>query len=76
MSVTLEKVTHEALDLPQQQRARLAHALILSIEDEPDQDVAAAWDAEIERRVDEIRSGRVKGIPAEDVFAKLRDKYH
>ncbi len=76
MTATLEKVTHDALDLPQRQRARLAHTLLLSIDDEPDPDVTAAWDAEIKRRVDEIRSGQVKGIPVEEVFGQLRDKYH
>ncbi len=76
MTTTLEKVTHDALDLPQQQRAKLAHTLIVSIDDKTEQDVASAWDAEIKRRVDEIRSGKVKGIPAEEVFAKLREKYH
>ena len=69
MTTTLEKVTHDALDLPQQQRAKLAHTLIVSIDDKTEQDVASAWDAEIKRRVDEIRSGKVKGIPAEEVFA-------
>jgi putative addiction module component (TIGR02574 family) len=76
MAATLEKVTHDALDLPQRQRARLAHTLILSIDDESEPDVTAVWDAEIKRRVDEIRSGQVKGIPAEEVFAQLSDKYH
>jgi hypothetical protein len=30
---------------------------------------------EVEKRVDEILSGRVKTIPAGEVFAKLRAKY-
>jgi hypothetical protein len=35
-----------------------------------------SWDAEIEKRVDEIRSGKVKGILASEVFAKIKAKYH
>jgi putative addiction module component (TIGR02574 family) len=34
-----------------------------------------AWDKEITRRLEEIDSGKVKLIPAEKVFAKLRAKY-
>ena len=75
MTAILDKVTDEAMTLPQRERAKLAHALIISM-DETQEDVPAAWDQEIKRRVDEIRSGKVKGIPAEDVFAKLRKKYH
>jgi hypothetical protein len=30
---------------------------------------------ELNRRLDELRSGRVKGIPAEKVMARLRAKY-
>jgi putative addiction module component (TIGR02574 family) len=38
-------------------------------------EIEMAWDKEISRRVKEIDSGKVKMIPAEKVFAKLRAKY-
>jgi len=34
-----------------------------------------AWAAEIDRRVEEMESGKVQGIPGEQVFAKLRQRY-
>lgn len=34
-----------------------------------------AWAAEIDRRVEEIESGKVQGIPGEQVFAELRRRY-
>lgn len=47
------------------------HFLLASLE--PGEDgVAAAWDQEISRRVEEIRSGCASGAPAEEVFAELR----
>jgi putative addiction module component (TIGR02574 family) len=49
----------------------LAHFLLHSLEPE-EEDLAAAWDLEIARRVDEIQSGRAAGTPAEEVFAELR----
>lgn len=76
MPATLTSITHEALELPPRKRAKLAHTLILSIDPSADQDVASAWDVEIQRRVDDIRSGKVKGIPAREVFARLKSKYH
>ena len=35
----------------------------------------AAWDAELARRAEEIKSGKAIGIPAAQVFAELREKY-
>lgn len=35
----------------------------------------AEWEAEIDRRIEDVRSGHVKGIPHEEVMAKLRTKY-
>ena len=40
-----------------------------------DAQIKQAWDKEIARRLEEIDSGKVKLIPAEKVFAKLRAKY-
>ena len=76
MKATLDRVTHDALELSPQERAALAHSLILSMDEVVDPDVEQSWNAEIERRVGEIRSGKVEGIPASEVFAKLKAKYH
>jgi putative addiction module component (TIGR02574 family) len=73
----------DALSLPDEERARLARALIDSLEAE-DQDVVAspveveaAWRAEIERREQEIEHDPARLVPAEQVFAeaerRLRD---
>jgi hypothetical protein len=44
-------------------------------EDEDPAEVEAAWAAEIQRRVEEIRSGSVKTHAAEDVIAALRLRF-
>lgn len=64
--------------LTSDERSELTRALIQSLEQEPEEDITAvdqAWEKEIARRVEEIKSGKVQGIPAEEVFAKLRAKY-
>lgn len=55
-------------------RAALAGLLIESLEGEPDPDVEAAWAAEIERRVADMDSGKVQGIPWEQVRKRLLDR--
>lgn len=76
MTNSVEKLKLELSQLSLEVRAELAHFLIASLEDEErDPDYDAAWAAEIQRRIDDMESGRVQGIPAEEVFAKLRAKY-
>ena len=78
MKATLEQVAEEALNLSVSDRSALTRILIQTLDPEPADDAAEveqAWQTEVEKRVDEVLSGRVKTIPAEEVFAKLRAKY-
>ena len=75
MSVTAEKIRTELAGLNAAERAELAHYLIKSLDSGTDADAEAAWDAELARRAEEIRSGRAVGIPAVQVFSELRAKY-
>lgn len=74
MSRTFIEVWQEAADLSEADRAALAGLLIESLEGEADPDVEAAWAVEIERRVADLDSGRVQGIPWEQVRQRLLDK--
>jgi len=35
-------------------------------------DIEAAWKSEIDRRIDEIETGKVKGIPIDQSLARIR----
>ena len=61
MSKTAQKVLDEALRLELSDRAELAAELLASLDGEPDDDVEAAWAAEIERRAARARSGEDAG---------------
>jgi putative addiction module component (TIGR02574 family) len=37
-----------------------------------DPEIEAAWQSEIARRVEEIQSGKVQGIPGQEVSARVR----
>ena len=72
MTGIAEKLRNELLQLPSQERAELAYCLIRSLDDKDDPGTQAAWEAELERRWQEMESGVVGGEPAESVFAGLR----
>jgi putative addiction module component (TIGR02574 family) len=68
MTPQASEVLEKALALSTEERGALIDRLIESLDDAPPEEgVEAAWDAEIKRRVDEIRSGKVKMIPGEEV---------
>lgn len=76
MNGSLEKIKGDALSLPTQERAELAQALLSSLDDQTTSGpTESAWDIELETRVQAIREGKVRGILAEEVFAKTRQKY-
>ena len=79
LSEAAEQVLDQALLLSIDERSMIARLLYESIADEEDDEdpaeVEAAWAEEIKRRVDEIRSGAVEGIPAEEVFAEMRARF-
>ena len=72
MSSPARQIESKAMQLSARARARLAERLILSLDDEIDLDSEAAWIREGERRLDELRSGKVKGRSAAGVFRRAR----
>jgi putative addiction module component (TIGR02574 family) len=66
-------IEHEALHLPLPERAKLAHKLLLSLDDMSESEIEAAWFDEADRRAKEIDQGLVRLIPAEEVSRKARD---
>jgi putative addiction module component (TIGR02574 family) len=73
MCPDLDDLLKKAMSLPPEDRAALANSLLESL-DETDEDAEAAWDDEIKRRVDDVRSGRVKTIPGEQVLERLNSR--
>jgi len=72
MDARFEDIMATAMKLPERERVRLAQELIASLDEEIEPDVEALWLAEAERRLEELRSGKTKGVPAEEAFAKAR----
>lgn len=75
MPMPLQDIEAEALQLPREDRGRLASRLLESIEPEPEdmpENIAKAWDEEIARRIDDLEAGLTESIPYEQVRAELR----
>ena len=70
--MTLKELYAETRRLPREQAAALMDLLLIDTFSEPDPAVEEAWGREIDRRLAELESGKVKGIPAEEVMAKAR----
>jgi putative addiction module component (TIGR02574 family) len=61
----------EATSLPLEERARLVDVLLQTL-NPADDSIKAAWLAVAQRRLEDLRSGRVAAIPGEAVFDKVR----
>jgi putative addiction module component (TIGR02574 family) len=75
MTTLVEELSQRARALSPEDRARLAEELLASLEEQVDPDAEAAWELEIGRRVEEIKSGKAKLISAEEVFAETARIY-
>jgi putative addiction module component (TIGR02574 family) len=72
MSMTVDQIVEETRRWPANQVDALMEHLLASHYRLPDPATDAAWAEEIRRRIDDIESGREKGIPSEETSAKIR----
>ena len=73
MSAALQDFKTATAALPVEDRAELAQFLIRSLDDGSEADVRAEWLALGERRMADVKAGKVTGIPAEEVVRTLLD---
>ena len=66
----IAKVLEDALSLDVQERAALAERLLASLDDLDPEEADRLWAEEAERRLVELRAGRAKAVPAEEVHKK------
>ena len=68
MTATLKNLAEAVTHLPSKDRVFLAEKLLASLE-EPN--VEQEWIQESKRRRDDVRSGHVKPVPAEEVYRRI-----
>ena len=62
----------EALELPAEDRARLAQKLLLSLDELSQKELEDAWLVEADNRARELDRGEVQPIPIDEVRRKAR----
>jgi putative addiction module component (TIGR02574 family) len=71
--IKTEDLFDEAISLPVEVRTQLVDRLLQSLN--PTQaEIDNFWANEAEKRVDEIRTGKVKTVPGKQVLRKIRDR--
>jgi len=72
MPLTLDQITDAALRLPADSKTLLAEKLVESLAADDSTELEQFWSAEAIRRRDEVRSGRIKPIPGDEVLEEVR----
>jgi putative addiction module component (TIGR02574 family) len=70
--MNISQIESEIFSLPIEQRANLAHRLLLSLEEPSEVEFDRLWGYESARRAAEFDSGIIEAIPGEEVAAKAR----
>jgi putative addiction module component (TIGR02574 family) len=70
--MTVRALEKEVLDLPPRSRIRIAEKIIESVDGFTSREIEATWAEEIDRHVNDIKFGKVKGISARQAMAEAR----
>ena len=77
MSTTVDDIAslrEELLALPASTRALLARDLMDSLDSPPDVAVEQVWLELVERRLEDLKSGRVKPVPGPEALKRVRER--
>jgi putative addiction module component (TIGR02574 family) len=71
-SMILEQLRSQALELPETERAELAHDLVASLDGPPDVDASAEWEKELLRRLDQVEEGSATTVDRAEFTQTMR----
>ena len=72
MSMTVDQIVEEIRSLPRDVVADLVDRVLMESHGGQEAAKAQAWSATVHRRIGEIRSGAVEGVPGDVTAAKIR----
>jgi putative addiction module component (TIGR02574 family) len=75
MPTLVEELSARARTLSPEDRGRLVEDLLISLQDDPGDQVDLAWEREVGHRVEQIKAGVAKLYTSEDVHAQARQIY-
>ncbi|MBI4825493.1 MAG: addiction module protein [Nitrospirae bacterium] len=71
----MKEIIEEAASLPVEERAIVVDSLLQTL-NPPDAEIEKEWLKVAKRRLAELRSGSVKAIPGDEVFAEIRESFN
>jgi len=72
MPITVDQIVEDTRSLPQAKVVELVDRILVATQGEQETAQKNAWSKTVHRRIAEIRSGKVEGIPGEVTAAKIR----
>lgn len=69
-----EDLLKEIESLPVDERARVVDLVLKSL-NPPESEIDKKWAAAVKRRLEEIQSGAVEGVPGEEVFDEVWKRF-
>lgn len=70
----MQPITKSALALPAKSRAKLAEALLKSLDNPNQEELDGLWAVEAEERINAFESGKMKSFPGKEVFRALKSR--
>jgi len=67
-------IIKEAATLPVEERVIVVDSLLRTL-NPPDAEIDKAWSRIAQRRLADLRSGQVKPVPGDQVFAKVKERF-
>lgn len=71
--MTTKELIEEAVSLPVEDRALVAESILRSL-NAPETAIDRRWAKVARRRLAELRSGKVRPVPGEEVFARVWER--
>lgn len=72
MAISVDEIVEQTREMPADAVAELVDRIVEARWGRTEPSVAADWKAETDRRIAEIESGKVKGVPLEESLARAR----
>jgi putative addiction module component (TIGR02574 family) len=72
MPITLDEIVEETREMPVEVVAELVDRIMIARHGSIEPSVTAAWKTETDRRIAEIESGKVQGVPLEESLSRIQ----
>jgi putative addiction module component (TIGR02574 family) len=72
--LTTKELLDQAMSLPVEERTHLVDSILKSL-NRPDKEIDIQWIETAKKRLEELRSGKVKAVSGDEVFKKVKERF-